>query len=243
MDIRKALDRKLRFDHPTPEQLTAINKWKPYGQDDYVANELLSVPILASTSMLRQDMTVWTEKTLQSMVATYAGEALILNHDWEDVRQSIGFVYDAELLRIPAGGMTAKNILLERSINSDIDEELYDKQGFIAVICYAAIAAESPSAGAIRYRQISDVSTGGMIQNAKYICPLCGGDFGADDEHYPPTPWVNFMVEMGEIDGDLVAPFAWRDGWHNSFELSFVTVGNVLQASIFVEDLIKLIWV
>lgn len=243
MDIREALDRKLRLDYPTEEQLAAINKWKPYGQADYVVNELLSVPILASTSMLRHDMTVWTEKTLQSMAATYAGESLMLNHNWEDVKESIGFVYDAEIIKIPAGGMMAKNLLLERSINSEVDEQVYDKQGFMAVICYAAIAAESPSAGAIRYRQVSDVSTGGMIQNAKYICPLCGGDFGSDDEHYPPTPWVNFMVQMGEIDGELVAPFAWKDGWHNSFELSFVTVGNVPQATIFTEDLIKLIWV
>lgn len=243
MDIRKVLSQKLKLDYPNKEQLAAINKWKPYGQADYTASEILSVPILASTSMLRHDMTVWTEKTLQSMAATYPGESLMLNHDWEDVRQAIGFVYDADILRIPAGGDTARNVILERSINTEVDEQIYDKQGFIAVVCYGAIAAESPAAGAIRYRQLSDVSTGGAMYNAKYICPLCGGDFGSDDDHYPPTPWVKHMAEMGEIDPDLVAPFAWRDGWHDSFELSFVTVGNVPQASIFVEDLIKLIWV
>jgi hypothetical protein len=51
------------------------------------------------------------------------------------------------------------------------------------------------------------------------------------------------MVDDGELEPEQVAPFAWKDGWHNSFELSFVTVGNVPQATIFTEDLIKLIWV
>jgi hypothetical protein len=177
------------------------------------------------------------------MAATYAGESLMLNHNWEDVKEAIGFVYDAEIIKIPAGGMMAKNLLLERSINSEVDEQVYDKQGFMGVVCYAAIAAESPSAGAIRNRQLSDVSTGGMFNNAKYICPLCGGDFGKNDEHWPPSWYAQMMVDDGELEPEQVAPFAWKDGWHNSFELSFVTVGNVPQATIFTEDLIKLIWV
>lgn len=243
MDIRKTLDRKLRLDHPTEEQLAAINKWKPYGQPEYVAQEVLSVPILASTSMLRRDMTVWTERALRSMTATYGGESLHLNHDWDDVKEAIGFVYDAEIIKIPAGGMMAKNIILERSINSEIDEQVYDKQGFMGVVCYAAVAAESSASGAIRYRQLSDVSTGGLFNNVKYICPLCGGDFGPDDEHYPPSAYAQYLVDMGDLEPEQVAPFAWKDGWHESLELSFVTIGNVPQATIFTEDLIKLIWV
>jgi hypothetical protein len=243
MDIRSALERKLKCDHPTDEQLALMNRWKPSGQPDYVANELLSVPILASTNMLRHDMTVWTEKALQSMAATYGGESFMLNHDWGDVKQAIGFVYDSEIIRIPAGGIVVKNLLMDMSINADVDEMVYDKQGFIGVICYAAIPAESSAAGAIRYRQLSDVSTGGMFNRAKYICPLCGGDFGPEDEHWPPSDFTYWLAEQGDLDPELIAPFVWKDGWHNSFELSFVTVGNVPQATIFVEDLLKLIWV
>lgn len=242
MDIRQQLDRKLRFDHPTEEQLAMVNRYKPYGQPDYDKQEILSVPILASSNLLRWDMTVWTEKALHSMSATFPGQALMINHDWDDVRSSLGFVYDSEIVKIPNQSTPAKEFLLDLSINSDVDSELFDKTGFSAVIAYAAIAADSPTAGAIRYRQLADVSTGGMFLGRKYICPLCGGDFGGEDAHYPPGGYSQFLVQAGEIDADEVAPFAWVDGWHQSQEVSFVTMGNVPQATIFTEDLIKLIW-
>lgn len=242
MEIRQDLDRRLRFDHPTTEQLATINRYKPYGQADYDGREVLSVPILASSSMVRWDMTVWTEKTLRSMAATFPGQALIMDHDWDHVQSSLGFIYDSEIIKIPPASIPAKEFLLDLSINNETDDNLFEKQGFSAVVVYAAIAADSPSAGAIRYRQLADVSTGGLILGRKYVCPLCGGDFGEDDPHYPPGGYSQMLVEMGEINPSDVAPFAWVDGWHYSHEVSFVTVGNVPQATIFTEDLIKLIW-
>lgn len=242
MDLIQNLIERLKFDHPTDEQLEAMNRFKPAGQADYSRNEMLSVPILASNNFVRHDLTVWTERALTSMAATYPGEVLMLNHDWGDVKESVGFVYDCELIRIPAGGMMAKERLLGQSINADIDGELYDKQGFLAVVCYGAVPADSPFAGVIRNRLVADVSTGGTFLNgSKYICPLCGGDFGKNDEHWPPGGYTQMLVQMGELDPALVAPFAWREGYHKSIELSFVTEGNVPGATIFTEDLIKLI--
>jgi hypothetical protein len=241
MDIRSDLDRRLRFDHPTDDQMAAINKFKPYGQGDYDQREVLSVPILASTNMMRWDLTAWTQRALQSMSATFPGQSLITDHDWENVGSSLGFVYDSEIIKIPGSDAT-KEALLDISVNSDVDSSIFDKQGFLGVVAYAAIPSESSAAGAIRYRQLADVSTGGMFLGRKYICPLCGGDFGEDDPHYPPGYYSQSLVQSGKISSEDVAPFAWVDGWHQSHELSFVTVGNVPQATIFTEELIKLIW-
>lgn len=242
MDIRLELQKRLKYDHPSDDQLQSINRYKPSGQPDYDAREVLSVPILASTNMMRWDMTVWTPRALKSMAATYPGQSLMLNHDWEQVQSSLGFVYDAEIVNIPSVSEPAKEFLMDLSVNTDVDGELFERQGFMGVIAYAAIPADSPSAGAIRYRQLADVSTGGIFLNRSFMCPLCGGNFGEDDPHYPPGYYSRMLVQSGDITEDDVAPFAWVDGWHQSHELSFVTIGNVPQATIFTEDLIKLIW-
>lgn len=240
MSTIQALRDRMKMDHPSASQLGAINKWKPYGQPDYDASEVLTVSILASDNLIRESLEVYSANTLRSMAATYPGESFMLNHSWGDVKEAIGFVYDAEILRVANVGNGLKQAILENSFNFAVDESLLNTEGYMAVICHCAIAADSTYASAIRYRQLSDVSTGGLAA-ANYVCPLCGGDFGEDDEHYPPGWWSSLLAAWGEIDEDDIAPYAILDSWHRSKELSFVTAGNVPRASILTEQLIKLV--
>jgi hypothetical protein len=241
MNAKEELLARLKSDYPSETQLESINRWRPYGQPEYSANEVLTISILASDNLLRESREVYTEKTLKSMAATYPGEVLMMNHAWGDVGEAIGFVYDSEILRFQNPSYLAQEIILRNSIDEEIDKQLI-QAGYVAVICHCAIPADSVYANAIRFRQLSDVSTGGMAA-ANYICPLCGGDFGDDDPHYPPTWFSYLLAEWGEISEEDIAPYAFFDSWHRSKELSFVTAGNVPSASIFSEELIKLVYI
>ena len=240
---REAIARKLCVDHPTPDQLALMNACKKKGQADFAANEMISVPILASDNLLREDLTVWQDLSLESMRDSYRGQVLTMDHDWEQVNKALGFVYDAELFRFDNPGPSQLNLILDNSINAALDYEVIKKCGkYQAVICYAAIPADSPAINAIRYLQLNDVSTGGYIRHQSYECPLCGGDFGKEDPHYKPDWGSLMLVAWGDIEPEDVAPYAFYNAVHFSKELSFVTAGNVPSARIFDENLTKLVW-
>ncbi len=229
---------KKRFETRSPDEmeLNLINQFRPKGTPEYTANEILRIPFLASTNLLFGSLGVWTEKALETMVATYPGKDLMLNHAWDKTETTCGFIYDAELIVVPNPSKEAINRVIADSPNPAIDKEIIKKDGIIQVLCYAAVEASHPVVGEARFRRLADVSTGGVFYG-DWICPLCNTSF--DDPECPHYPPVGFFL-WGE-DEEKIAPYYIRDGQHVSVELSFVSEGNCIQAEMLCENLETLV--
>lgn len=237
----RQLKSKLEFRNPTEEELAKINQWRPRGSPEYDANELLTVPILASNNLLHSELMKWDLNAIESMVASYYGKDFMLNHDWMDVKQTFGFIYDAELWHIPRLSSQQVATLINLSPNPEVDKETLTKEGYYQVILYGAIEASHPIASEIRYRRKSDISVGGYF-HGDWICPLCQSSFSDKAcKHYPPSWLASMLVAFGEIEPEDVAPYYIRSGRMDSVEVSLVFAGACKEAGIISENLINLI--
>jgi hypothetical protein len=226
------LKKRLEFRYPTEEELTQINQYRPRGTEPYVQQEVYTVPLLASNNLMHSSLAVWDKTALETMVASYLGKDLMMDHSWDDSLKDFGFVYDAELWHIPKPSNESISRILVESPSPDIDKEIIDRDGLYQVVCYAAIEASHPLVSEIKYRRKADVSIGGHFRG-DYICPLCESSFSDEDcPHYPPVfPFTWFA------DPEDLAPYYIRAGEVVSLELSFVFSGNCVQAGIISENL------
>lgn len=233
------LKKKLEFRHPTEEELALINQFRPRGAEPYVMQELYTVPILASTNLLHESLAVWTETALETMVATYPGSDLMLDHAWDEGMKTVGFVYDAELWHIPRPSRDSVERIIADSANPEIDRGIVARDGLYQVICYAAIEASHPIVSDIRMGRKSDVSIGGAF-HGNFVCPLCNVPFEDRDNcsHYPPIGFFLFIAEPEEL-----APYYIRNGQVVSVELSMVYEGNCIQAQILSETLQNIVFI
>lgn len=223
------IDRKLEINHPTDEQLIAINNFRAIGTPAYTSEEIISVPILASNNLLHQNFAVWDVRSLETMTALFPGKDLMQDHAWYNTNSCKGFIYDAELW----GRESIPEMDLAESPDPDLDRSIVNRDGgYHQVVLYSAIEAQNAIANDIRFRRKSDVSVGG-IRIGTEICPLCNIPF--DDKncpHYPPLPeLINWWYTEEQLA--KLAPYWIRTGWTDSVELSFVVEGNCQQAKIF----------
>ncbi len=244
------LQHRLEFRHPDGEELKQINQYRPRGIEPYISEELFVFPIYASDNLLFHSLGTWSPEILETMTATYSeSKDLILDHDSSDGRKIMGFTWDAQLWHFPYLSPTSIDKLLITSVNARIDRKILAKDGLQQIMLWGAIEASHPISSEIRYRRKADVSTGGLVKNYDYICPICStpeNKVSFQNEvcpHYPPTEWSSTLVEWGELDASTIAPYYIRDGFHFSTEISLVLEGNCPRASLIAENLNNLVLV
>lgn len=217
----------LDMGHPTPEQLARVNKYRPKGTPPIKETEVISIPFIASDNLVSRSLGAWDIDSLHSMAKLFPGRALTLDHRWEQVEKTVGFIYDAAIIQ----SLDAPAELLTAAGNFDLNRQIVGKNGFTQLILYTAVEISSPVVSGLRFRRLGDVSTGGFT-NGDLICPLCETSFDHKHcPHYIPDFWSTRMAEWGEIDGDLIAPFFIRTGFIDAVELSLVLCGNLPGAS------------
>lgn len=217
--------------HPTDEQLALINKYRPKGTPPIEAEEVISVPFIASDNLVSRSLGAWDIDSLHSMAKLFPGRALTINHEWDNVERTVGFIYDAAIIQSPDAPVS----LLTAAGNFDLNRQIVGKNGFVQLVLYTAVEASSPVISGLRFRRLGDVSTGGFT-NGDLICPLCETSFDHKHcPHYIPDFWTMMMAEYGEIDGNLIAPYFIRTGFTDAVELSLVLCGNLPGASLVVQ--------
>jgi hypothetical protein len=217
--------------NPTDEQLRLINQFRPMGREAYTADELVSVPLMASNNLLTWGSSRWSVEALEAMANTYPGKPMILDHSDYTVKETVGFVYDAQMIESNAVPLDVMNGAGEGQNN----QAVLQAEGYHQILVYAAIAANHPIVDALRFGRVSNVSTG-CITDGTYTCPLDGTQFGTKsgmrcaEGHYLPNPWLTYYLDPEERE--MIAPYYIKDGVISSYELSFVVAGNLPAASV-----------
>jgi hypothetical protein len=98
---RAELEILLQTRHPTDEEMSLINQFKPYGLDPWESSELMRFALIASNNLIHGSGQVWDKNVLETMVASYPGCALMLDHEWEDQTKTFGMIYDSFIYSLP----------------------------------------------------------------------------------------------------------------------------------------------
>ena len=214
---------------PNDEQLALINQNKPLGRKDYAADELVSVPIVASNNLVNWSNGRWNRDALVQMAETYPGQPFAVDHPMYTVKDTVGFIYDSQLIESNA----APAAILEAAGEFDNNVAVVQSEGFIQMVCYAAISKDHPILDSINMGRVNNASTG-CITDGTSICPLDGTEFGsmsryrcAEGHYHPHVAWWYDIEEP-----ELIAPYAIKTGVISSIELSLVLMGNLPAASI-----------
>jgi hypothetical protein len=208
---------------PSTEQLARINEFRPVGADELTADQLVLIPFIASHNLLSYSNGVWDAESLAAMVSDFPGEPLEVDHEWEEVGAIQAFICEAQIVR----SVDAPYSILGAVPNSEINQAIVRRDGFIAVVLVAAISAEAAIVDAIKYRRVHDVSTGG-ITSGQYWCPDCNLDF--NDElcpHLIPFNVSGYVWEQCKKQGYNFARYYIRKGFSTAIELSCVVKGNL----------------
>ncbi|ESA39089.1 hypothetical protein N836_28860 [Leptolyngbya sp. Heron Island J] len=214
---------------PTSEQLELINQNRPLGREPYTADEIVSVPIIASNNLVNWSNGRWNKDALIKMAETYPGLPFAVDHPMYTVKNTVGFIYDVQLIESNAAPVDILEAAGELANNTAVVQA----EGFIQMVCYAAIAADHPILDSIDMGRVNNASTT-CITDGTSLCPLDGTKFGSQSRyrcaegHYHPFYAWWYDVE----DEDKVAPYAIKTGVISSVELSLVLMGNLPAASI-----------
>jgi len=210
---------------PNADQLAKVQAHAPKGIN-YTADRFVSVPIMASHNLMSYSNGVWDTDSLEAMARQFPGKPAQLNHNWDDVQDSIGLIYDAFLLR----SMDAPTHILNAADFFDINRQIVAKDGFIGLIIMAAFPVESAAVDAIAQSRARGISTGGLT-SGEYGCPLCELSFeDANCPHIPPHP---MLLHLYGSDPDMnFAPYYVRQGFHTGIEVSLVVSGNLPGAEV-----------
>jgi len=131
-DFEKLLETR----EPTAEELTAINAYCPMGSDPWEASELLRFPMMASNNLIHGSLMAWDETALTTMVASYPGCPLMIDHEWDRCEKTFGMVYDALLYSLPRVSEEGMRKLLSKSPNPSEDRAIIER-GFGICFCRA----------------------------------------------------------------------------------------------------------
>ena len=222
---------------PTDEQLAKINVHSPL--EPLTAEQVVTVPFLASNNLLWHSNGAWTVPSLHAMGELLIGRKHMLNHEWYDSTQGVGKIYDYSLIYSDEAPDSAINVAGMGKENQYIVE----RGGYARLILHCYFEAESDIVSDLKYGRMDDVSTGVMTSGAdSFICPVCSERFGRtirfnekDEEgrgicpHSIPTPFMLWWY--GEDNEEMnFARFYYR-------ELTLETGHGIELSSVGVPDL------
>lgn len=216
----------LEMREPTAEELDVINGFRPSGIEPYTASELVRFAMMASNNLIHASRKRYSVGALESLSASFAGQALMLDHAWKNGAKTFGFIYDSMIVHVPRPSPDALNRVLSRSPLPDTDRrEIIAREGYHQVLAFGVMEKSHPMYSEIIYRRKADTSWGGSFEG-DFICGACGVSFDNKNcEHFPP-------MFRGWVEDSLLAPYYTCEGRAIADENSFVFAGNCVQAGI-----------
>lgn len=220
------------FGMPDDDQLLKMNRYRPKGAKPYAKEEMMTCSFIASDNLLSYSNAVWGVNELDTMAKYYCGKPMLPDHDDMRVLGTMGFIYDAVVVKtdiyIPIDADNPRELIKE-------EKDIVKRDGHIRLMLSAAFPASSIICDLIRYRQVSDVSTGVFTKGISR-CPLDGTLFNeyavCEKGHIMPHPYILMFADLDEEEKKKLAPYYIREGVVDVQELSFVVDGNLPDASI-----------
>lgn len=214
---------------PKEEDLQKINSY--FGGQQTNVEDWFVCCVRASDNLVHRSDEKWSVKVLEHMRDRGNGTNFLINHDWGDIRSSIGFIFD--------GLLREENPVRQRIGKEKYNERIINKEGYIAYYAWVAIPTTEESVSAIKQRRAQFISTGGLVDNIRLVCPICTEEKGEDVGVWDMNDNGKYICPhslpgWGWWDGseDMEMPYVVVDGDYDPVEISLVTSGNLPAAEI-----------
>lgn len=226
---------------PDESNLAKINSYLDYQSQ---AAEWCVIPFKASDNLVSRSIRKWNDGVLSQMATQLKGRPLLIDHNWDKVEDSVGFIYDAWMTH----SSTCEESVWNQPGKSEKNKAIIAREGYKAVYCLAAVYDDMQSViQGIKSRRLNDCSTGGYLSQMKMICPNCTAEKGRittftevdkNDEYVCPHLIPSQYTEMYDTSHEdenyqsYMADYLELDGLFDGIELSIVQAGNLPAARV-----------
>lgn len=225
---------------PDASNLAKINSFLDY---ESKPEEWQVIPFKASDNLVSRSIRKWNDNVLNQMVTELKGRPLLIDHNWEEVEDSVGFIYDTFITQ----SSSCDELIWNQPGKAEKNKQIIAREGYKAVYCLAAISADMQTViQGIKVRRLNDCSTGGYLSQMKMICPNCTSEKGRtvtftevdkNDEYVCPHLIPSQYSEMYDTSHEAeyqsyMADYLELDGLFDGIELSIVQAGNLPAASV-----------
>jgi hypothetical protein len=159
---------KTHIGQPDNEQLSQIIKLTGV---ESTADQWIVAGVHASNNLLDCSDRRWALNILAGMGLSFIGRPLIVNHSWDDVEASRGFVISSALVKDDAS--IVPESMLSGAGAEVYNKEIIEKEGLVWLYLCVAIPRSSAAAEMVLTRTANDVSTGSTHHNPYLRCPNC----------------------------------------------------------------------
>ena len=190
----------------------------------------------ASDNLINGSLRRWTLNVLNQMVQVTNGVSFLVDHNWDKLNASVGFVFD--------GFIHKGSIVPDRQVKGmeEWNKTILEKEGYMSYYSWVALPTNQDIVEMVKTRRAQFISTGGMLNNMRQICPLCTEEKGVevgvwdkDKEGFyvcPHTlPGMAWLYEYDDIQAQEM-PYVILDGEYHPVEISFVNAGNLPNAQV-----------
>lgn len=209
-----------------------------YKSDD----EFRLFTVLASDNLVNRSYRKWHQNLLKDICEQSVGVPFLLNHDWDEAGEIIGFVVNTDLKtykEIPEGYKQVRGY-------EEINQKIVDKEGLQCAYFTVAVPADCDACEKIEQGIFKGVSTGGFLESYELICPNCSEEKGREisfvetdkngDYICPHSMPYSFMNPQFNEDSDYnFADYVEINGVYDAIELSVVVSPNLPNAKVLKE--------
>lgn len=239
----------LRMGSPSEPQLAQIKSFL-HSSDTTTAEDWFVFSAIASDNLVSRSYRKWTLNTLAQIAEGLRGKPFMMDHEWDDSDDTVGFIFDSSLVKLSTPIMAAINQPMKTAMN----QAIVSLEGHQMVICSVAVPmTDTECVDGIKGRKCQSVSTGGLLQSIKMICPNCSATYGREVtfterdkygkytcSHLVPSEYSYGMSrddDSDDYEDDDFPPPAYADylvldGIFDGVELSAVVAGNLPYAQI-----------
>jgi hypothetical protein len=209
---------------PNASQMAKINQLLPAGAEPFSADQVVTIPFVASDNLVNRSLDRWDIDSLRRMAQLFPGLPVTRDHDWESADKEWGRVYAAHLVKVE--DVPAQ--VLDRAGNKQSNQAVIAEEGCWQVICEVFATVDKKTVQDLNSGHSGNVSTGGF-RFRDYHCPICKTSFSDPKcPHIPNHRWLSAQ-ERKELQ---VADFSVRVGLFDLGELSIVLIPNLPNAGI-----------
>lgn len=239
MSSDEAQSLNLNMGTPTAEQLAKINALT--GRDTKGA-EWYVVPFRASDNLVSRSIRKWHPNILNQMQDQLVGRPLLVDHNWDEVQDSVGLIFDCKT----ATSTNCPESIWNQPGKADLNRSIIAKEGYKCLYAMVCVSSDMTNViQGIESRRLNDCSTGGFLSSMRLICPNCTDEKGRETtftetdkngDYVCPHMIPNQYSEMyADSDDDMELPYAdylELDGTFDGIELSLCNAGNLPAASV-----------
>jgi hypothetical protein len=208
---------------PDENQLLKIRQFLPNGAE-VSSSDFICYTFIVTDNLVSRGLSKWGINELDVIAELSLGNPFTLNHEWDEVENSQGFIFDARIVEED----TAPNDVLNAAGNGDNNRQIIAKEGYCYIECDVCFPFSSPVVSGIEYGVLKYVSLGGFIYE-DHFCPLCNCSFRDKQcSHDDPSEINAYMASMSKD----VAPYYIRYGVYDLSELSLVLIPNIPGAKV-----------